>query len=62
VTPHWIRCSGLTLGVLVDTTGIIVDAPSLVGGFVGQPLHSLLSWIEKLEWLEGVHRDDAAAD
>jgi len=62
VTPHWIRCSGLTLGVLVDATGVIVDAPSLVDGFIGQPLQSLLSWIEKFERLEGIHPDDDGDD
>ena len=31
MTAHWVRCSGLTIGVLVDgRTGLIVDAPSLV--------------------------------
>lgn len=58
MTPHWIRCSGLTLGVLVDKAGVIVDAPSLVDGFVGQPLQNLLSWIEKFERFEGLRPDD----
>ena len=36
VTAHWIRCSGLTIGVLVDSsTGLIVDAPELIHQFIG---------------------------
>ena len=50
MTAHWIRCSGLTIGVAVDNaTGIIVDAPSLVENFIGQPFQNLLSWLEKFE-------------
>jgi hypothetical protein len=50
MTAHWIRCSGLTIGVLVDnSTGIIVDAPSLVESFIGQPFGNLLNWLEKFE-------------
>jgi hypothetical protein len=49
VTAQWVRCSGLTLGVLVDASGVIVDAPSLVDGFIGQPFHNLLQWIERFE-------------
>jgi hypothetical protein len=52
MTPHWIRCSGLTLGLLIDSTGIIVDAPDLVDGFIGQPLKRLLDWLEPLEKLD----------
>ena len=50
MTPHWIRCSGLTLGVMVDASGVIVDAPTLVDGFIGQPLQNLLNWVQRLEW------------
>ena len=49
MTAHWIQCSGLTIGVLVDPAGLIVDAPSLVEQFIGQPFGNLLSWIEKFE-------------
>lgn len=59
MTPHWIRCSGLTLGVLVDPTGIIVDAPALVDGFIGQPLQNLLRWIERFERYEGLDLHEA---
>jgi hypothetical protein len=50
VSAHWIRCSGLTIGVLVDnSTGLIIDAPELVERFIGQPFGNLLSWLEKFE-------------
>lgn len=53
MTPHWIRCCGVTLGVLVDSTGVIVDAPEMIDGFIGQPFGNLLRWIERTEWFEG---------
>ncbi len=50
MTAHWIRCSGLTIGILVDSsTGIIVSAPPLVEQFVGQPMKNLLSWLSHFE-------------
>lgn len=62
MTAHWIRCSGLTLGVVVDSSGVIVDAPSLVDGFIGQPFQDLLQWIERFETLDlSIDADDAPA-
>ena len=49
MTAHWVRCSGLTIGVLVDGAGLIVDAPSLVENFIGEPFGKLLQWIESFE-------------
>src|SRR5262245_4815791 len=49
MTAHWIRCSGLTIGVVVDNAGLIVDAPELVEGFIGQPFKNLLNWLEHFE-------------
>ena len=50
VTAHWIRCPGLTIGVLVDpSTGLIVDAPELVEQFIGQRLSRLLAWLEHFQ-------------
>ncbi len=50
MTAHWIRCSGLTIGIVVDnSTGLIVDAPELVENFIGQPFKHLLSWLENFE-------------
>jgi hypothetical protein len=60
MTAHWVRCSGLTIGVLVDArTGLIVDAPSLVANFIGEPFGKLLQW---LETFERVYDDEAEAD
>jgi hypothetical protein len=55
VTAHWVRCSGLTIGVLVDSTGLIVEAPALVQNFIGEPFGKLLEW---LETFERVYDDD----
>ena len=49
MTAHWVRCSGLTIGVLVDGAGLIVDAPSLVESFIGEPFGKLLQWLESFE-------------
>jgi hypothetical protein len=49
MTAHWIQCSGLTIGVVVDSAGLIVDAPELVERFIGQPFANLLSWLQHFE-------------
>jgi hypothetical protein len=46
------------LGLLIDSAGIIVDAPDLVNGFIGQPFQRLLDWIERLERLDDLLLDE----
>jgi hypothetical protein len=61
-SAHYIRGCGLTVGVLVDNrTGLVIDAPAIVGNFVGLPFSRRLKWMERFEAVEGDTRKDGAA-
>ncbi len=53
MTAQWVHFAGMTLGLVVDCrTGRIVDAPEIVGDFVGRPFFELLKCIESMGILE----------
>lgn len=60
MTAHDIRRCGLSLTVFVDNqTGLVIDAPAIVGDFIGQPLSNLLKCMERFEAVQGESRKSA---